>query len=203
MKLSRSEQKRRIQQVEKLVEELAALPACLLRELPVDEEIQELFQEVAGLKTGSRKRQIKYITKLLRDAPTEELYSFLEKRRGTALHKEKQVHELEYLRDILIEEAITARRKAKAEHLELTEDWSSSVVQDISQELPSVDQHELHRLAFLFAMTRNRLHSREIFRLLQAAQERELMRRKMNRVPASEARQELRNESQITTNEQI
>ena len=180
MKLSRSEQKRRIQQRGKLVEELAALPTSLLRELPVDEEVQELLQEIADLKAGSRKRQIKYITKLLRDAPTEELYSFLEKRKGTELRKKKQVHELEYLRDILIEEAVTARRKAKAEHLDLTEDWSSSVVEEIGNELPDVDRNELHRLAFLFAMTRNRLYSREIFRLLQAAQERELTAKKMN-----------------------
>ncbi|MCI5128863.1 MAG: DUF615 domain-containing protein [Candidatus Electrothrix sp. AUS3] len=40
MKLSRSEQKRRIKQVEKLVEELAVLPAGLLRELPVDHQIR-------------------------------------------------------------------------------------------------------------------------------------------------------------------
>lgn len=179
MKLSRSEQKRRIKQVEKLVEELAVLPAGLLNELPVEEEIQELFLEVAGLKGGSRKRQIKYITKLLRDEPNEELYAFLEKRKGTALQKKKQFHEVEYLRDILVEEAIVARRAAKAEHMDLTEDWSSKVVKDIIAELPTVDQHELHRLSFLFAMSRNKQHSREIFRLLQAAQEREAMNRKM------------------------
>ncbi len=179
MKLSRSEQKRRVKQVEKLVEELAVLPAGLLNELPVDEEIQRLFKEVAGLKGGSRKRQIKYITKHLRDVPTEELYAFLEKRKGTALQKKKQFHEVEYLRDILIEEAIAARRAAKAEHMDLTEDWSSKVVKGIADELPSVDQYELHRLAFFFAMSRNRQHSREIFRLLQAAQEREVVNRKM------------------------
>ena len=179
MKLSRSEQKRRVKQIGKLVEELAVLPASLLNELPVDESVQELFQEVDGLKGGSRKRQIKYITKLLRDTPTEELYAFLEKRKGTALQKKKQFHEVEYLRDILIEEAITARRAAKAEHIDLTEDWSSKVVKDIAVELPSVDQYELHRLAFFFAMSRNRQHSREIFRLLQAAQERETMARKI------------------------
>ncbi|CAK8723066.1 DUF615 domain-containing protein [Candidatus Electrothrix laxa] len=179
MQLSRSEQKRRIKQVEKLVEELAVLPAGLLGKLPVDEEVRLLLQEVAGLKGGSRKRQIKYITKLLRDAPTEELYAFLEKRKGTELHKKKQFHELEYLRDILIEEAIAARREAKAEHTDLTEDWSSTVVEDIAAELPTVDRHELHRLALFFAMSRNRQHSREIFRLLHAAQEKELMARKM------------------------
>lgn len=120
MKLSRSEQKRRIKQVEKLVEELAVLPAGLLRELPVDDEVQELFQEVASLKGGSR----------------------------------------------------------KTEHVDLSEDWSSKVVKNIAKELPSVDRHELQRLAFFFAMSRNKQHIREIFRLLQAAQEREAMTQK-------------------------
>ena len=182
MKLSRSEQKRRIKQVEELVEELAVLPASLLRELPVDEEIRLLFKGITGLKTGTRKRQIKYITKLLRDEPTEELYAFLEKRKGTALQKKKQFHEVEYLRDILIEEAIAARRAAKEENIDFTEDWSSEVVKDIAAELPSVDRYELHRLAFFFAMSRNKQYSREIFRLLQAAQEKELMTRKMQEV---------------------
>ena len=179
MKLSRSEQKRRVKQVEKLVVELADLPASQLAKLPVDKDIRLLFQEVANLKGGSKKRQLKYITKFFRDAPTEELYVFLEKRKGTELHKEKQASELEYLRDILLEEAIDARRKAKAEYQDLTEDWSSAVVKDIAEELPTVNQHELHRLSFFFAISRNRQHSREIFRLLQAAQEKELMTKKM------------------------
>ena len=179
MKLSRSEQKRRIKQVEELVEELAVLPPGLLAELPVDEEVRLLFREVDGLKGGSRKRQIKYITKLLRDEPNEELYAFLQKRKGTELQKKKKFHELEYLRDVLIEEAIMARRQAKAEYTDLTEDWSSEVVEDIVEQLPTVDRHELQRLAFFFSVSRNRQHSREIFRLLQAAQERELVARKM------------------------
>jgi len=53
------------------------------------------------------------------------------------------------------------------------------VVADIAAELPSADRLELTRLAFLFAMTRNKRHSREIFRLLQAAREHERINRKM------------------------
>ncbi|MCI5221406.1 MAG: DUF615 domain-containing protein [Candidatus Electrothrix sp. AR4] len=179
MELSRSEQKRRIKQLEKLVVELADLPPALLNKLPADEEVRILLKEVADLKGGARKRQIKYITKVLRNEPAEGLYDFLTKRKGTKLEKKKQLHEIEYLRDILIEEAIAARRKAKEEHRDLTEDWSSTVVEDIAEELPTVDRKELNRLAFLFAMSRNRQHSRELFRMLQAAQEQELIRRKM------------------------
>ena len=181
MELSRSEQKRRIKEVEKLVVELTALPPALLQQLPAEEEVCLLLGEVSGLKGGARKRQIKYITKLLRDVPLEELYTFLEQRRGTTLYKEKHVHELEYLRDALLEEAITARRRAQQEHQEFAEDWPSVVTDEIAAELPSVDSNELRRLAFIFARNRNKQHSRELFRILQAAQERELMSRRMQR----------------------
>ncbi len=182
MELSRSEQKRRIKQLGELAVGLAALPPSLLDKLPVEEEIRLLLKKIAELKGGARKRQLKYITKLLRNEPVEELYQFLGQSKGTGLQKKKQRHEIEYLRDILIEEAISARRRAKEEHLELTEDWSSAVVRDIGEELPAVDRQELTRLAFLFAMTRNKRHSREIFRLIQAAREQEKRNRERGEV---------------------
>lgn len=181
MELSRSEQKRRIKQLEKLVVELVALPAGALHKLPVKEEVRELALEVSGLKGGARKRQIKYITKLLRAEPVDPLYDFLAKRKGNDLFEKKQFHEVEYLRDILIEEAITARRRAQEEHREFEEEWDSRVVQDIVEELPQVDARGLTRISFLFAMTRSKKHSREIFRLLRAAREQEELNRKVKR----------------------
>jgi len=89
MELSRSEQKRRVKQLGKLVVELADLPPVLLNKLPAEEEVRLLLKEVADLKGGARKRQLKYITKLLRNEPVEELYSFLAERRGTNLVKKK------------------------------------------------------------------------------------------------------------------
>ena len=104
MELSRSEQKRRIEQLENLVLELAALPPALLNQLPAGEEVRALLKEAAGLKKdGARKRQIKYITKLVREEESgEKLYAFLAERRGTELRKKKQLHEIAYMRDALI-----------------------------------------------------------------------------------------------------
>jgi len=181
MKLSRSEQKRRIQQLGKLVVELVALPPGVLKQLPVAEEIRELVMETAARKGGARKRQIKYITKLLRSTSVDGLYDFLAEQKGGELFRTKQFHELEYLRDTLIEEAITARRKAQEEQRDFAEKWQSMVVQGIVAELPTVDAGELSRLAFLFAMTRKKKHSREIFRMLQAAAEQEEMNRKLQK----------------------
>ncbi len=178
MELSRSEQKRRIKQLEGLVRELIELPSGQQKALPIKADIVEYILEVRDLKAGARKRQIKYITKLLRSEPVDPLYDYLARQKGSALLKKKQFHEIEYLRDILIEEAINARREAKEAHGELREDWQSKVVEDICLELPSVDAKELATLAFVFAMTRSKKHSREIFRMLQAAREQEELNRK-------------------------
>ncbi len=171
MEISRSEQKRRIKQLEELVKELVKLPPGLLDQAPLPDEARELALEVAGLKGGARKRQIKYITKLLRREPVDPLYEFLTRRKGTELLKKKKFHEVEYWRDSLIEESIAAHKVAKASREQLSEDWQSSVVQAIVEELPRVDRIELTRLSCFFARSRNPKHSREIFRLLQAAQE--------------------------------
>jgi ribosome-associated protein len=171
MELSRSEQKRRVKQLEELTEELAVLPPALLDQLPAPEEVRMLLKETADLgRDGARKRQIKHITKLLREESSDALYQFLAKRNGTALLKKKQQHELEHLRDALIEEAIAARRSAKEQQEELTENWPSEVAKEIAATLPAADQKELARLAFFFAVSRNPRHSRELFRMLQAAQ---------------------------------
>ncbi|MCW5206656.1 DUF615 domain-containing protein [Desulfobulbus sp. F5] len=172
MELSRSEQKRRMKQLEELTEELSALPLGLLDQLPATEEVRMLLKETADLgRDGARKRQIKHITKLLREESSEALYTFLADHKGTELRKKKQLHELEYMRDALIEEAIASRRKAQEKQQDFNEDWPSKVVKDIAVQLEAVDKRELTRLASFFAISRNPRHSREIFRMLLAAQE--------------------------------
>jgi ribosome-associated protein len=171
MELSRSEQKRRIKQIEALAEELASFPPALVQQLPVTSEIRELLHEAAALgRDGARKRHIKYITKLLREESLEPLYVFVSERRGKELQRKKEQHELEYMRDSLIEAAISSRRQAKAEQEEFTERWSSACLDEISIQLPGVDVEELRRLSFLFAMSRNKRYSRELLHLLEAAQ---------------------------------
>lgn len=173
MELSRSEQKRRAKQLEDLVEELAKLPISVLTELPAEEELRSQLKEAAGLShDGARKRLIKHITKLLREegAP-EQLYQFLTTRKGDSLLRKKRQHELEHLRDTLIEEAIAARQRTKERGEDFTEQWRSLLVPEIAAKLPGIDAGELTKLAFFFAISRNPRHSRELFRMLRAAQE--------------------------------
>ena len=171
MQLSRSEQKRRIREIEQLVRELVELPAQVLSRLPCDRELVMLFRETRSLKGGARKRQIKYLTKVLRNEPVEDLYTFLSQRKGAALHRKKQFHELEYIRDKLLDEAIEQRTLLRAMQQELPETWKSTVLEEIGKQLPTVDLVALGRLAAIFARTRQPRHSREIFRLLRAARE--------------------------------
>lgn len=173
--LSRSEQKRRIKQLEKLVDEMARLPAPLIASLPCDEEICDLLRQAFSLKGGARKRQVKYITKLLKNDPEniDSLYAFMAQKQGTAVQDKREFHEIEYIRDSLLNEALEQHRRAMENHEELEENWPSLVVQEVCSRFPRVDRMLLTRLAWLFARTRNRKHSREVFRILRAAREEE------------------------------
>jgi len=171
LQLSRTEQKRRIKEVEKLVKGLVELPVQQLSKLPCSDELIELFKEVPSLKGGTRKRQIKYLTKMLKNEPLENLYGFVSKRKGAQLQENKQFHELEYLRESLLDEAINDRKILRSEQQELSETWQSETVVEIEKLFPAIDSVALRRLSAIFSRTRQIRHSREIFRILQAAQE--------------------------------
>ncbi len=169
IEISRSEQKRRIKLLEKLVVELSKLPAGVIKNVPCHDEIKEQLLDVGNVKDGAKKRLLKYITKMLRDEPVDDLYDFLSKRKGKALQENKRNHEVEFFRDSLLNEAIEQHRIFKAQSLELPEKWASDVMLDIKDKLPEIDVIALQRLSSHYARTRNRRHSREVFRLIKAA----------------------------------
>ncbi len=168
MQLSRSEQKRRIKEVAHLVQELVNLPKTVLDRLPCDMELLSYFQEAQSLKGGARKRQLKYLTKLLKDKSLQEMYAFLAGKKGVDLEQKTRFHELEYLRDRLLDEAIRQRKILRSEQMELSETWSSETIVEIARKIPEIDIIALSRLSSIFARTRQIRHSREIFRLLKA-----------------------------------
>jgi len=175
MEVSRSEQKRRIKQLEQLINEVAGLSDGLIAEIPCTEEIRELFREAAAMKGGTRKRQVKYITKLLKNEPVDELYDFLSKRKGASLKEKKEFHELEFYRDSLLNETLEAYREARENQEEPDEEQPGRATEEICSMLPNIDRKALTSLAWLFARTRSRKYSREIFRLLRSAQEQQKM----------------------------
>jgi ribosome-associated protein len=183
MRLSRSEQKRRIKEVEKQVQSLLDLPRQEMKKLPCNGEMRQLFLDAHAMKGGARKRQIKYITRLLSRDPVPDLSRFLSERKGKKLARAREMHELEYLRDSLLDEAIALRKRLRADQEEIGEQWPSRVVEAIEKDLPGIDSRALLRLAAIFARTRQARHSRELFRLLRAARECADRQKKMRASP--------------------
>ena len=104
--LSKSERKRRAKGIEKLVYELASLPHSEIKLLPCDQGIREEILSAKNQKGGAQKRQLKYATKLLRKKPVDALYDFLAKKKGSSLQKNREFHNLEHLRNLLIDEML-------------------------------------------------------------------------------------------------
>jgi len=175
--LSKSEKKRRSKAVELLVEELAGLTDRDLAALPCTEELRLELAATRKLKGGSRKRQIKYMAKMLRMTDHDELFSFLQEHKGSHLKRNREFHELEHLRDAIINEAIDicAQELQDGENWD-EPDWESVAVRLAIQNFPDVDAAELKKAAWYFARTRKLQYSREIFRMLRAAMERQQVR---------------------------
>lgn len=171
MQISRSEQKRRVKEIERLVGALVGLSAHALKQAPFPEEIKQILLETASLRGGVKQRQIKYLTKLIQEYPLEEVYALVSRHRGRELREQQQFRAMEFYRDTLINEAIKQQRLCRERGDDWREDWSSATVVDVQRELPEVDRLTLSRLSYLFARTRNPRYSREIFRYLCSAHE--------------------------------
>jgi ribosome-associated protein len=179
LKLSKSERKRRAKDVEKLVYELVSLPHSEIKALPCDQEIMDEILSAKNRKGGAQKRQLKYATKLLRKKPIDDLYDFLEKKKGSSLQKNREFHNLEHLRDLLINEALQQFEDMMQNNRYINEDdpldilGKSDALAAIAEQLPKVDQTLLKNAAIQFARTRNKKFSRELFRVLKAEFEKE------------------------------
>ena len=175
--LSKSEKKRRAKGVEQLVIELAALTPAEIHTLPCDPVIRDEITAAKDLKGGARKRQLKYATKLLRDKPVEELYDFLARKKGSRLKEKQGFHELERLRNLLLDEAVQYYDEQRHfggyvnenEPVNFLDD--SAAMRVIISQFPEVDQKMLKNTAMQFSRTRNRKYSRELFRIMKAAME--------------------------------
>ena len=171
MQMSRSEQKRRVKEVEKLVAELVKLPAQALARIEELDEVRDLLMETAPLEGSVRQRQIKYLTKRIALLPLEPLYDLVGQHLGRELIEKKQQHTIEFYRDTLINEALAKQQDVVESGEEWGEGWSSTTVAELQQLMPEVDPMTLSRLGYLFARTRNPRYSREIFRYLKSVQE--------------------------------
>ncbi|WP_448872701.1 DarP family protein [Desulfobulbus propionicus] len=169
--MSRSEQKRRVKDVEKLVAELVKLPAQVLAQVDDLEEVRDALLKTAQLEGSVRQRQIKYLTKRIALLPLEPLYDLVGQYLGRELVEKKQQHLLEFYRDALIDEALAKEQDVLESGGEWGEGWSSKTIAELQEAMPETDPLTLARLAYLFTRTRNPRYSREIFRYLKSVQE--------------------------------
>lgn len=167
--ISRSEKKRQAKQIESLAMELAALSAQQIKKLPCDDFLKQELIAAHSVKAGARKRQIKYITKQIREIDPEPLRNFLEERKGSQLKKNAEFHELERLRDDIISDVLAAADEAFHEDTTLGPDWPSPALEMALSLFPGLDEMAIRKSALRFSRSRKITYTREIFRALQAA----------------------------------
>ncbi len=168
--LSRTEMKRQAKQSEAVARELTLLSLSEIKNLPCDDDLRAEIVLCRNLKGSACKRQTKFISKELRRASLAPFLAFLEQKKGSKLKKDIAFHNLERIRDAIIGEAIEQKKKE-----EFTPDHLFSSIQQAVDKFPNADlnPHGLQQSALRFAKTRKPVHKREIFRALQAAQEKE------------------------------
>lgn len=177
--LSRSEIKRQYKQTEKLAAELAEFTDNDLKKVPISDEVKSEIRALRGVKGGARKRQIKYLAKLVRQEPLSEIYDFLSDRKGSDLKDKKVFHEAERIRDAIINEAIDSQDEARENFLTWDIDWRSREIAAAITDYPALTEDEIRKVTYSYVKTRNRAHYRELFRMVKAAIEQQAVRQRL------------------------
>lgn len=178
-RISKSALKRRFKDEENAAQELALLSDRDLKKLPVGQAVKDEIIRCRGLKSGARKRQIKYLAKVMREDSVEEILQFLADRKGSKLKENKMHREAERIRDVVINEAMDLQQKCLQAGLEWEPDWRGEELDIVVRRYP-VDEGDLRRTVFQYVKTRIHNHYRETFRIIKAAVEKEAMLRKID-----------------------
>ncbi len=171
-RISRSEQKRLFKQVEDLAVELVELTSKDLKKLPGSEAVTSEILNCRDLSGGARKRQIKYLAKILRQEETlEEIYGYLQSRKGSALKENQLFHEAERWRDTIVNEAMEIYERCRRDQITFEPDYRSPLIAEALMHFSGLDEMDLRRCTYQYVRTRNKTHYRELFRMIKAAVE--------------------------------
>lgn len=177
-KISKSARKRRFKQEEEGAEEIALLSDKDLKKFPGSKDVKNAIIDCRRLKGGARKRQIKYLAKIMRSEEVDEILYFLAEKKGSQL-KNNIVHkEAERLRDVIINEAIDDRQDCMQQGLVWEPDWSGEEI-DAAVVRYSFDEGDLRKSVYQYVRTRIHGHYREVFRILKAAVEKDEFQRRL------------------------
>jgi ribosome-associated protein len=178
-KISKSALKRRYKDEENAAGEIALLSDRDVQKLPAGESVKKEIINCRGLKGGARKRQVKYLAKVMREDSVEDILDFLAARKGSKL-KENALHrEAERLRDTIINEAMEQQQYCLQQAVDWEPDWHGQELTAAVARYP-LDEGDLRRTVFQYVKTRVHNHYRETFRILKAAVEKEAMQRKLD-----------------------
>ena len=178
-KLSRSEIKRRFKQIETIAKEIVELKDPQLGKMVISDDLREEIALARKSSAGARKRQIKYIAKLLQDEPIDEIMAFLQKNRGSKILENQLHHEAERLRDAVINEALTIAEEYRAEGLAFIPDYPSNEIPSLVDDYPDIDTNEVRKSAHQYSRNRHRNHYRELFRIIKAAIEKQRLKQEL------------------------
>ena len=171
-RISKSEMKRRFKQEEEAAMELALLSDKDLKKLEVSEDLKKEILQCRTVKGGSRKRQVKYMAKLMREESVDDILEFLAARKGSKLKNNKLHHEAERLRDAIITEAIEQQQLCLQASMPWEPDWDGELI-DALVERYSMDGGDLRRTVHQYVKTRFHNLYKEVFRIVKAALEKD------------------------------
>lgn len=167
-RISKSEMKRRFKQEEEAASELALLSDKDLKKLEVSQELKDEIVLCRSVKGGSRKRQVKYMAKLMREESVSDILEFLAARKGSKLKDNKLHHEAERLRDAIITEAIEQQQLCLQQRKPWEPNWEGAEIDAMIDRYP-IDGGDLRRTVHQYVKTRFHNHYKEVFRIVKAA----------------------------------
>ncbi|MGD8998815.1 MAG: ribosome biogenesis factor YjgA [Granulosicoccaceae bacterium] len=114
---SKSQRKRDMLALTALGEQLVDLPASTLARLPLDDRLRQAIRECQSInQRGGRKRQLKFIGKLMREADADAIRDTLEQLAAPHHESVRAFHRVEQWRDRLLDEGDPALGGLLDEH---------------------------------------------------------------------------------------
>jgi len=177
-RISKSARKRLFKQEEEAAEQLALLSDKDLKNLPGSPNVIDQIKTCRGLKGGARKRQIKYLAKVMRQGSVSEIFDYLADKKGSRLKSSRLHNEAERLRDVIINEALEAQQHCLQTGTDWEPDWHGEEIDSVVRRYP-LDEADLRKSVFQYTRIRIHNHYREIFRIVKAAVEKEEFQKKI------------------------
>lgn len=148
---NKSQIKRDIAELQKFAEALTQLSIQQLEEMQLEEKIYEAVAAAAAMpQKGARKRQLKFITGLLRKTDSEPIVEQLAIIENKSAHSSREHHILEQWRDRLLQQGDTALSELVAEFPEADSQKLRQLMRNANKELQAGKPPKSSRLIYRY-----------------------------------------------------